>query len=439
MVWHHFLQLQLYLPLFNELINECLSTVNRKACIYITFFPHLPPSLSLSDLKMSEQSERSPIQLQDMTLEKEAGQKQEVQKLQELPQQQQREDDHEEEEEEEEEHTSTSLKASHAITEQTREEQPREQEEKNEDDEDKEVGNITVSPPSETPFKQSERFPIQDMTEEKEEERQKQEAQTLQELPQQQQQTEEDTATSLNASHAGEQTIAEQPKEPEQGQEEKEQKAQNLQELPQQQQREEEEDTATSHYNASNAREQEQGQEDVDISSATLPLMMKMKMNKWRLSPVTPAKRPAQKSDVKDEDCQGIKKKTRTKVTCDKPPTTFLESVLTDVDYEIGFLNCIIDYYHNNARYPYYDYIAIDDFIKNWLEVDATQRQLIDVILKLRKKHKETLAKMGVAKKFSDPHHQRAFNLAQRIWTNSGFKEDWKNLKKSRFIAPPFP
>ena len=389
---------------------------------------------------MSEQSERSPIQLQDMTLEKEAGQKQEVQKLQELPQQQQREDDHEEEEEEEEEeHTSTSLKASHAITEQTREEQPREQEEKNEDDEDKEVGNITVSPPSETPFKQSERFPIQDMTEEKEEEGQKQEAQTLQELPQQQQ-TEEDTATSLNASHAGEQTIAEQPKEPEQGQEEeKEQKAQNLQELPQQQQREEEEDTATSHYNASNAREQEQGQEDVDISSATLPLMMKMKMNKWRLSPVTPAKRPAQKSDVKDEDCQGIKKKTRTKVTCDKPPTTFLESVLTDVDYEIGFLNCIIDYYHNNARYPYYDYIAIDDFIKNWLEVDATQRQLIDVILKLRKKHKETLAKMGVAKKFSDPHHQRAFNLAQRIWTNSGFKEDWKNLKKSRFIASPFP
>ena len=389
---------------------------------------------------MSEQSERSPIQLQDMTLEKEAGQKQEVQKLQELPQQQQREDDHEEEEEEEEEeHTSTSLKASHAITEQTREEQPREQEEKNEDDEDKEVGNITVSPSSETPFKQSERFPIQDMTEEKEEEGQKQGAQTLQELPQQQQ-TEEDTATSLNASHAGEQTIAEQPKEPEQGQEEeKEQKAQNLQELPQQQQREEEEDTATSHYNASNAREQEQGQEDVDISSATLPLMMKMKMNKWRLSPVTPAKRPAQKSDVKDEDCQGIKKKTRTKVTCDKPPTTFLESVLTDVDYEIGFLNCIIDYYHNNARYPYYDYIAVDDFIKNWLEVDATQRQLIDVILKLRKKHKETLAKMGVAKKFSDPHHQRAFNLAQRIWTNSGFKEDWKNLKKSRFIASPFP
>ena len=436
MVWHHFLQLQLYLPLFNELINGCLSTVNRKACIYIIFFPHLPPSLSLSDLKMSEQSERSPIQLQDMTLEKEAGQKQEVQKLQELPQQQQREDDNEEEEEEEE-HTSTSLKASHAITEQTREEQPREQEEKKEDDEDKELGNITVSPPSETPFKQSERFPIQDMTVEKEEEEQKQEAQTLQELPQQQQ-TEEDTATSLNASHAGEQTIAEQPKEPEQGQEEeKEQKAQNLQELPQQQQREEEEDTATSHYNASNAREQEQGQEDVDISSATLPLMMKM--NKWRLSPVTPAKRPAQKSDVKDEDCQGIKKKTRTKVTCDKPPTTFLESVLTDVDYEIGFLNCIIDYYHNNARYPYYDYIAVDDFIKNWLEVDATQRQLIDVILKLRKKHKETLAKMGVAKKFSDPHHQRAFNLAQRIWTNSGFKEDWKNLKKSRFIASPFP
>ncbi|XP_030932598.1 myb-like protein V [Quercus lobata] len=366
---------------------------------------------------MSEQSERSPIQLQDMTLDKEAGQKLEVQKLQELPQQQQREDDHEEEEEE---HTSTSLKASHAITEQTREEQPREQEEKKEDDEDKEVGNITVSPPSETPFKQSERFPIQ-------------------ELPQQQQ-TEEDTATSLNVSHAGEQTIEEQPKEPEQGQEEgKEQEAQNLQELPQQQQREEEEDTATSHYNASNAREQEQGQEDVDISSTTLPLMMKMKMNKWRSSPVTPAKRPAQKSDLKDEDCQGIKKKTRTKVTCDKPPTTFLECVLTDVDYEIGFLNCIIEYYHNNARYPYYDYIAVDDFIKNWLEVDATQRQLIDVILKLRKKYKETLAKMGVAKKFSDPLHQRAFNLAQRIWTNSGFKEDWKNLKKSRFIASPFP
>ncbi|XP_023915817.2 uncharacterized protein LOC112027367 [Quercus suber] len=389
---------------------------------------------------MSEQSERSPIQLQDMTPEKEAGQKQEVQKLQELPQQQQREDDHEEEEEE---HTSTSLKASHAITEQTREEQPREQEEKKEDDEDKEVGNITVSPPSETPFKQSERFPIQDMTEENEE-GQKQEAQTLQELPQQQQteeEKEEDTATSLNASHAGEQTIEEQPKEPEPGQEEeKEQEAQYLQELPQQQQREEEEeDTATSDYNAFNARGQEQGQEDVDISSATLPLMMKMKMNKWRLSPVTPAKRPAQKSDVKDEDCQGIKKKTRTKVTCDKPPTTFLESVLTDVDYEIGFLNCIIDYYHNNARYPYYDYIAVDDFIKNWLEVDATQRQLIDVILKLRKKYKETLAKMGVAKKFSDPHHQRAFNLAQRIWTNSGFKEDWKNLKKSRFIASPFP
>jgi hypothetical protein len=46
--------------------------------------------------------------------------------------------------------------------------------------------------------------------------------------------------------------------------------------------------------------------------------------------------------------------------------------VFTDIDCEIGFLNSIIDYYEKNKKYPFFDYIAADDFIKNWLQVDVT-------------------------------------------------------------------
>ena len=84
------------------------------------------------------------------------------------------------------------------------------------------------------------------------------------------------TATSLNESHAEEQTIAEHKQE---------QEAQNPQEFPQQQR--EEEDSTTSRLDAPHAREQEQGQEEEEVNSISVPspliIKMKKKNNEWTL------------------------------------------------------------------------------------------------------------------------------------------------------------
>lgn len=190
---------------------------------------------------------------------------------------------------------------------------------------------------------------------------------------------------------------------------------QNFRELPHQQQREDdhEEHTPTS-PNASNAgqaeehEQQEEKKEDNNEDIITVPP-----------SPETPSKRPVQDSN---EDSR------------DDTPRSFLEKVLTDINYEIGFLNGLIDFHDMNVRYPYYEYLALQDFIKNWLQIDTTHRKMLDVIVKLRKKYMKTKAKTDVSMHFSDPRDQRAFNLAHKIWSDA-IEEDWKLLKLG-VIAP---
>ena len=135
--------------------------------------------------------------------------------------------------------------------------------------------------------------------------------------------------------------------------------------------------------------------------------------------PETPSKRPVQDSN---EDSH------------DDTPRSFLEMVLTDINYEIGFLNGFIDFHDMNVRYPYYEYFALQDFIKNWLQIDTTHLKMLDLIVKLRKKYIKTKAKTDVSMHFVDPLYQRAFNLAHKIWSDA-IEEDWKLLKLG-VIAP---
>lgn len=199
---------------------------------------------------------------------------------------------------------------------------------------------------------------------------------------------------------------------------EEEKEVQNFQELPHQQQREddhEEEHTPTS-PNASHAghaeehEEQEEKKEDNNEDIITVSLSP---------PPETPSKRPVQDSN---EDSH------------DDTPRSFLEMVLTDINYEIGFLNGFIDFHDMNVRYPYYEYFALQDFIKNWLQIDTTHLKMLDVIVKLRKKYIKTKAKTDVSMHFVDPRYQRAFNLAHKIWSDA-IEEDWKLLKLG-VIAP---
>uniref|UniRef100_A0A2N9FSY9 Glabrous enhancer-binding protein-like DBD domain-containing protein n=1 Tax=Fagus sylvatica TaxID=28930 RepID=A0A2N9FSY9_FAGSY len=193
---------------------------------------------------------------------------------------------------------------------------------------------------------------------------------------------------------------------------EKEQEAQNLQESPQPQEQQREEHTTSDDKTVSLdsstplTSQEEKKEEEVGIISLSSPC-------------VTVAKLPVQDSDKNhdyDFHSQGKEKKIKTESTQDDTPRPFLERVFTDIDCEIGFLNSIIDYYATNEIYPFYDHHVLYDFNKNWLEINATSRQTIDAIVKLRRKYFETKVKMGVNKNFSDPRDQKAFHLAQSIW-----------------------
>ena len=266
---------------------------------------------------------------------------------------------------------------------------------------------------------QSEGSPIQDTTQEEEEEEDEDEHD--QEVPNLSEE-EVDTATSLNASHAN--------RELEQGHE---LEVPIFQELPQQPQRED--DHQQEHHqhtpaspNASHAiteqpREQEQGQEDdefVDIMTVSPP-------------PESPSKRPVQVSD--EENTRGMEKKQKTTVPeDDTPPRPFLEMVLTDIDHEIGFLTSLVNFHETYMVYPYFDSVSLEQFIKNWLQIETSNQKLLEVIVKLRKKYMKTNTKMGVSENFSDARDQAAFNLAHKLWSNEK-EEDWKLLKMG-IIAP---
>ena len=230
---------------------------------------------------MSEESEGSPMQ--DMDQEEEEEHEQEVQNLPDIPTssspdesdairkpeqgQEEEEDDEEESEEEEDEGEE--------------EEDENEDESEEEEDEDEEVDIMTFTPP-ESPSKR----PFQDVFDEESTQGNEKKLKTKvsgEEVKEDKTIAEQldihfrNTATSLNESHAEEQTIAEHKQE---------QEAQNLQEFPHQQQREEE-DSTTSCLDAPHAREQEQGQEEEEVNSIFVPspliTKMKKKNNEWTL------------------------------------------------------------------------------------------------------------------------------------------------------------
>ncbi|KAK4576338.1 hypothetical protein RGQ29_027058 [Quercus rubra] len=226
---------------------------------------------------MSEESEGSPMQ--DMA-QKEEEHEQEVQNLPDIPtsispdesdairkpeqgQEEEEEDDEEESEEEEDENEDES-------------------EEEEEEDEDEEVDIMTFTPPPESPSKR----PFLDVFDEENTQGNEKKLKTKvsgEEVKEDKTIAEQlgihfrNTATSLNESHAEEQTIAEHKQE---------QEAQNPQEFPQQQQREEE-DSTTSRLDAPHAREQEQGQEEEEVNTISVPspliIKMKKKNNEWTL------------------------------------------------------------------------------------------------------------------------------------------------------------
>ena len=230
---------------------------------------------------MSEESEGSPMQ--DMDQEEEEEHEQEVQNLPDIPTSsspdesdaiRKPEQGHEEEEDDEEE-------SEEEEDEGEEEEDENEDESEEEEDEDEEVDIMTFTPP-ESPSKR----PFQDVFDEESTQGNEKKLKTKvsgEEVKEDKTIAEQldihfrNTATSLNESHAEEQTIAEHKQE---------QEAQNLQEFPQQQQREEE-DSTTSRLDAPHAREQEQGQEEEEVNSISVPspliIKMKKKNNEWTL------------------------------------------------------------------------------------------------------------------------------------------------------------
>ena len=128
--------------------------------------------------------------------------------------------------------------------------------------------------------------------------------------------------------------------------------------------------------------------------------------------------------DYHDSYSQGKEKKMKTEPT----PGPFLERVFTDIDCEIGLLNSLIDYYETNKKYPFFDYIAADDFIQNWLEIsDVSFSQMAGAILRLRKKFIMIVVQIGL-NNISDSRDREAFNLAHNIWSNVT-EQDLKNLE----------
>ena len=162
------------------------------------------------------------------------------------------------------------------------EEDENEDESEEEEDEDEEVDIMTFTPPPESPSKR----PFLDVFDEENTQGNEKKLKTKvsgEEVKEDKTIAEQlgihfrNTATSLNESHAEEQTIAEHKQE---------QEAQNPQEFPQQQQREEE-DSTTSRLDAPHAREQEQGQEEEEVNTISVPspliIKMKKKNNEWTL------------------------------------------------------------------------------------------------------------------------------------------------------------
>ena len=265
--------------------------------------------------------------------------------------------------------------------------------------------------------------PIEDMTQEKEKE-----AQNLQEPPQPQEQNreeqkkEEEHKVASPLSTSDDTTVSTDTSTPLTSEEDEENTS-----------------TAASHVGGEMASSTEDEDVDVDIISLSSPC-------------VRPARRPVQEShkiddnhdspsqakekeiDDNDSHSQGKEKKIKTEPTQDDNPSPFLERVFTDIECEIGFLNSIIDFEKKHNRYPFFDYNAVIVFIKDWLQVEATSRQMTDAIVKLRKKYIDTKLKMGVHENFSDSRDQTAFNLAHEIWS-SVTEEDWTILKLG-IIAP---
>ncbi|GMY31471.1 probable transcription factor At1g61730 [Fagus crenata] len=262
--------------------------------------------------------------------------------------------------------------------------------------------------------------PIQDMTQEKEKE-----AQNLQEPPQPQEQNKEEHKVANPLSTSNERTVSNDTSTPLTSEEEE-----NLQKPPQpQEQKEEEEhkvasplstsdDTTVSTDTSTPLTSEEEEEENTSTAASHVGARRPVQdSHKTDDNHDSPSQAKEKEIDDNDSHSQGKEKKIKTEPTQDDTPSPFLERVFTDIECEIGFLNSIIDFGKKHNRYPFFYYNAVIVFIKDWLQVEATSRQMTDAIVKLRKKYVDIKLKMGVHENFSDSRDQTAFNLAHEIWS----------------------
>ncbi|KAM7268303.1 hypothetical protein ACFE04_010469 [Oxalis oulophora] len=97
----------------------------------------------------------------------------------------------------------------------------------------------------------------------------------------------------------------------------------------------------------------------------------------------------------------------------------YLERLSNDVDTQIGFLTAIIDYHKCYEVFPYRKVRQFDRFIKQWLQVDVSQEDLLKEVDKFRQNYYETTVKMGNNMIFSRLCDQKLYNLAHQLWNNS--------------------
>ncbi|TXG68555.1 hypothetical protein EZV62_003490 [Acer yangbiense] len=163
---------------------------------------------------------------------------------------------------------------------------------------------------------------------------------------------------------------------------------------------------------------------------ATKPMEETPKATKPRSKPAS--KRPSE-TDGAQKDSKRAKKKG---TEADGDEEEALESKkpredtkkqlfqrLWSEDDEIVVLKGMIEFSTKKGVDPNQDMKAFHDFIKKSLHIDVSRTQLVDKIIRLRKKYENNLErgiKKGEVRTFSKPHEQKAYDLSKKVWGGEG-------------------
>ncbi|XP_038689050.1 uncharacterized protein LOC119988171 [Tripterygium wilfordii] len=108
-------------------------------------------------------------------------------------------------------------------------------------------------------------------------------------------------------------------------------------------------------------------------------------------------------------------KKMKEECSASDEKDPFLEGLMIDVNGEIAFLNNLIEYHSRNMVYPFEDFLALDDYIKEWLKVDVPKDKLMEKITWLKRKYMEEAGKITAFR----PREEEAIELCKKIWGTS--------------------